>query len=180
MARSQTQGIVYTIEHGDAKNVIPYFLFGTISVIFATTVYYFLPYSLLTFNASLLLNIFFIILLGMILGVTLLAVNLRGGIEFILINVLLCWEKRSMKTLLRKNLLAHKKTNKLTSVIYALSLGCIIFLIVAATLQIQEINNLQSTPGIDVQMSSYGGDYDPTTGECNYCLQPIDVDPVLL
>ena len=130
-------------------------LFGSICVIFSMTVYYFLPYSLLTFNAALLLNIFFMILLGMILGVTLLAVNLRGALEFILINVLLCWEKKSMKTLLRKNLLAHKRTNKLTSVIYALSLGCIIFLIVAATLQIQEINNLQSTPGVDIQVISY-------------------------
>ena len=82
--------------------------------------------------------------MGLILGVTLLAINLRGAIEFILIYVLLFWEKKSMITLIRKNLIAHKRTNELTSIIYALSLGCIIFIIVAATLQITEINNFST------------------------------------
>ena len=62
------------------------------------------------------------------------AVNLRGFLEKILIYVLLFWEKRSMRTLVKKNLIAHKRTNKLTSIIYALTLGCIIFLIEAANL----------------------------------------------
>ena len=62
------------------------------------------------------------------------AVNLRGSFEKLLIYVLLFWEKRSMRTLIRKNLIAHKKTNQLTSIIYALTLGCIIFLIEAANL----------------------------------------------
>ena len=98
------------------------------------TVYYFLPYALLTSNAALILQIFFFILLGLIFGLTLIVVNLRGFFEKILIYALLFWEKRSMRILIKKNLVAHKKTNKLTSVIYALTLGCIIFLIEAANL----------------------------------------------
>jgi len=114
--------------------VLPYLVFGSICVIFGMTVYYFLPLSLLTQNAQLLLQIFFFILLGLIVGLTLLAVNLRGFLEKVLIHVLLFWERASMRTLVKKNLIAHKKTNKLTSVIYALTLGCIIFLIEAANL----------------------------------------------
>ena len=121
------------------------------------TVYYFLPYALLTTNAALLLQIFFFILLGLIFGLTLIAVNLRGFFEKILIYVLLFWEKSSMRILIKKNLIAHKKTNKLTSVIYALTLGCIIFLIEAANLQIKEITEIQSTPGVDISLYSFGG-----------------------
>ena len=112
-------------------------LFGGISVTFGVIIYYFLPYSLITNNASLLLQIFFLILLGLILGLSLIAVNLRGFVERIMIYLLLFWEKKSMRTLLRKNLIAHKQTNQLTSIIYALSLGCIIFIIVSASLEIQ-------------------------------------------
>ena len=64
-----------------------------------------------------------------------------------------------MRTLIKKNLIAHKKTNQLTSIIYALTLGCIIFLIEAANLQILEISQLQSTPGIDIEAFSTGGIY---------------------
>ena len=39
-----------------------------------------------------------------------------------------------MRALIKKNLVAHKNTNKLTSVIYALTLGCVIFLCVALNL----------------------------------------------
>ena len=114
--------------------VVPYLVFGGICVVFGMIIYYFLPYGLLSSNVVLILQIFFLILLGMIFGLTLFAVNLRGFIEVLMIYLLLFWEKRSMRTLVRKNLIAHKRTNKLTSVIYALTLGCIIFLIEAANL----------------------------------------------
>ena len=52
-----------------------------------------------------------------------------------------------MINLLRKNLAAHKKKNFLTSLIYSLTLGCIIFLMVTASLQIQTINE-KKTVGV--------------------------------
>ena len=45
-----------------------------------------------------------------------------------------------MKMLLRKNMSAHKSHNALTSIIYSLTLGCVIFLLVTANLQIQSIS----------------------------------------
>ena len=111
VARSQTKGVIFTIEKSSSKMVVPYLLFGGISVSMGVTIYYFLPYCLISNNASLLLNIFFFILLGLIFGLTLLAVNLRGLLEKILIYALLFWEKKSMRNLIRKNLIAHKRTN---------------------------------------------------------------------
>ena len=73
----------------------------------------------------------------MILGLALLSANLRGFLETIMTYLLLFWERKSMRSLVRKNLKAHKHTNKLTSIIYALTLGCIIFLCVALNLVIR-------------------------------------------
>ena len=73
----------------------------------------------------------------MILGLALLAANLRGFIEIVVTYLLLFWEKKSTRSLIKKNLVAHKHTNKLTSIIYALTLGCVIFLCVALNLVIE-------------------------------------------
>ena len=80
------------------------------------------------------LDVFFLILFALIFGLTLLVANLRGFIEVIVVYLLFFWERKSMRTLLKKNLIAHKHTNKLTSIIYALTLGCVIFLCVALNL----------------------------------------------
>ena len=45
-----------------------------------------------------------------------------------------------MRRILKKNMIAHKHTNKLTSIIYALTLGCVIFLCVALNLLIKSVN----------------------------------------
>ena len=82
------------------------------------------------------LAIFFSILIAMMAGLTLLVTNLQGFMEIILVYVFFFWEKKSMITLLRKNLGAHKQRNYLTSIIYSLTLGCIIFLLVTANLEI--------------------------------------------
>ena len=73
----------------------------------------------------------------MILGLAVLTSNLRGFIEILITYLLLFWEKKSMRALIKKNLVAHKHTNKLTSIIYALTLGCVIFLCVALNLVIK-------------------------------------------
>ena len=49
-------------------------------------------------------------------------------------HLFLFWETKAMKTVLRKNMIAHKRKNQLTAIIYALVLGCIIFLLTSAAL----------------------------------------------
>ncbi len=52
-------------------------------------------------------------------------------LEILLTYVVLCFEKKSMKKLVLNNLTAHKMRNKLTAIIYSLSIGFTIFMIVA-------------------------------------------------
>jgi FtsH-binding integral membrane protein len=114
---------------------VPYLLFGAIGSLAGIMIYFLLPLSVITLNLGLILEIFFLILLGMILGLTLIAFNLQRSFELLILYTLLFFERTSMKLLIIKNLSAHRESNKLTSIIYSLTLGCIIFIIVAANLQ---------------------------------------------
>ena len=134
--------------------MIPFVIFGLLCVAFGVTVYIVLPQALLNENAGLMLDIFFLILFGLILGLTLLAANLRGFVEVIVTYLLLFWEKKSMRALIKKNLVAHKHTNKLTSIIYALTLGCVIFLCVALNLVIKTTSGKSSWNGADIIVQS--------------------------
>ena len=65
------------MSYRDSKrlNVLPYILFGAISVGFGLAIYVMLPLSLLKQNYAMILGVFFAILLGMLLGITLLVSN---------------------------------------------------------------------------------------------------------
>ena len=132
--RAKTTGMIITFTDNSTKNIVPYLLFGGISVLFGIMVYYFLPLSMLKMNYGMILYIFFMLLLSMMLGLTLFVTNLQGIMEIIFVYLFFFWERQSMKALLRKNLHAHKPRNFLTSIIYSLTLGCIIFLLVTASL----------------------------------------------
>jgi len=109
-------------------------LFGGVGTLFGVMIYFVMPLAVLSFNLGLLLEIFFLILLGMLFGLTLISLNLQKLIELAIVNLLLFFERESMKLLIVKNLSAHRASNKMTSIIYSLTLGCIIFIIVAANL----------------------------------------------
>lgn len=53
-----------------------YIMFGCLAIAYGLAVYYFLPLSLLSLNFSMILRIFFLILLGMLFGLALLSLNL--------------------------------------------------------------------------------------------------------
>lgn len=88
------------------------------------------------------------ILIGMIIGLTLIAFNLQRLFELILLHTLLYFEKNSMKILITKNLSAHRESNRLTSLIYSLTLGSIIFVVVAANTNIKMLST-SDEPSID-------------------------------
>ena len=162
-------GTVVIIEDKSVK-VIPYIVFGVLCVIFGVTIYVVLPTALLAENVSVILQIFFYILVGMILGLTLLTANLRGFIETGVVYGLLFWERKSMRALLRKNLLAHKHSNRMTSIIYALTLGCVIYLCVALNLLLKSVATFSSMPGCDINVAACKGCHNVTAAM---------VDPVL-
>jgi hypothetical protein len=75
----------------------------------------------------------------MILGLVLLAFNFQKMIEIFLTYLLFFWERKSMKLLIIKNLDLHRQKNKMTAIIYSLTLGTIIFILVTLSLQIQQL-----------------------------------------
>ena len=99
--RGKTPGVLITFIDNRTKDLVPYMLFGSVSVIFGIGIYYGLPVAMLQLNFGLLLTIFFTILMGLLLGLVLIAINLQGFLEFILMHMLLFWETRAMKRLLR-------------------------------------------------------------------------------
>ena len=123
-----------TFTNNNKRLIFLFVAIGSIASIGGSTIYYFLPEAFLTMDYSLLLNLFFFVLSGFILGLTLLTNNLQGIIEFLIAKIFFFWERKAMRILLRKNLVMHRARNKLTSIVYALTLGCIIFLLVAVEL----------------------------------------------
>jgi hypothetical protein len=134
--RSKISGIITKVENVGEANVGHYLLVGFIAVIYGLSIYYLLPLSLLTANLSLMLAIFFFILLGIILGLTMITYNFQSMLEFLLLKIILFWERKSMQILIVKNLIAHKLRNQLTAIIYSLTLGCLIFLVVMLNIEI--------------------------------------------
>lgn len=71
-----------------------------------------------------------------------------------MVYIFFFWERKSMRAILKKNLIAHKGTNKLTSIIYALTLGCVLFLCVSLNLVINSVSSLSGIPGTDIYVNS--------------------------
>lgn len=135
--RSKTQAVYIEVLDKDKQSYTTYVIFGIITVVYGLAIYYFLPLSMLSLNFKLILRIFFMILLGMLFGLTLLSFNLQRLLEIALTHTLLFFEQSSMRMLVLKNLTAHKLRNKMTSIIFSLAIGFIVFLIVSYNLQIK-------------------------------------------
>jgi hypothetical protein len=130
VTRSKTKVIEYKIEsEQDRSRISPEILAvgGSLSVL-GFLVYYLLPLALLSLDLRLFFLLFVALLLGMLVGLVLLASNLQGLIEQGVGFVFLCWTKKVLRTLALKNLIAHRKRNWKTSIMYSLSLAFIIFI----------------------------------------------------
>ena len=68
-------------------------------------------------------------------------------LEFLLVELVLFWEKVSMKKLLVKNMIAHRQRNVYTSLIYSLTIGTLIFMLVTLSIETQQIFYTANTYG---------------------------------
>ena len=73
--------------------MLPYLLFGGLSVVFGSGIYYFLPLGLVSVNFQMILYVFFSLLIGMLLGLTLFATNLQSILEIIYVYIFFFWER---------------------------------------------------------------------------------------
>jgi len=115
---------------------MPLVLIGAGLAAFGAITYYVLPLALLSFNLSLMLNMFVFLLIGMLLGLILLALNVEHLAERGILFLFLFWDNAALRSIVLKNLVAHRLRNRKTTIMYALSLGFIIFVNVAYNLQI--------------------------------------------
>jgi hypothetical protein len=74
-SRSRVKGMYVEIMQKSKSNIVPYLIFGIITFLYGFGIYYLLPLSLLSLKLSLILQVFFFILMGLLLGLTLLASN---------------------------------------------------------------------------------------------------------
>lgn len=134
---SKTQAVEITVERSEDEGLgTAWMVLGLGLVVFGFLIYYLLPLSLLTFNLALFFNIFFGILLGMLFGLILLSLNAQHLLEKLVTAVCFWWEARSIRTIVIKNLIAHRIRNRKTTIMYALSLGFIIFITVAFSMEL--------------------------------------------
>eukprot|EP00741_Cyanophora_paradoxa_P024886 tig00000317_g24027.t1 len=135
---SKTKAVVYTIERAE-KGDVPWgaLLIGFMLAVFGFLIYYVVPLALLSFDLLLLLGIFFALLMGMIAGCVILLMNIEHFVQRGVVQLFFFWEGPSVRGLVVKNMVAHRPRNRKTTVMYALALGFIIFVSVAANLQIE-------------------------------------------
>lgn len=178
--RSKSKGVLVELVNMRTKDIVPYILFGSVAVVFGVAIYYGLPLALLELNYGLILTIFFMILMGMLLGLVIFSVNMQNALQIALLYVFLFWEKKSMRLLLAQNIAAHKRKNQLTAIIYALTLGCIIFLLTSVNLQIETINSLDIIDGADIVVSiPLYNEFTDKTGS-NFPNLAANFDPILI
>jgi len=136
---SKTVGTKVTIEFDNKKIPWTKITFGVLTVVFGIAVYILIPESLISGNMGLLLGVFFGILLGILVGLVLLSINFQHLMEKLVTIVFFFWTKKAFRTVVLKNLVAHKLRNRKTAIMYALSLGFVIFVSVALTTETQNM-----------------------------------------
>lgn len=134
--RSKASSVRVTIENLGKKFPWSVFNIALGSTIVAFTIYIFLPLGLISGNLTLIIVVFFGLLLAMLVGVMLILLNFSYFFEWMLL-IPLFLERKYIRTMVRMNLVAHRLQNRRTVIIYSLSLAFIIFIFVTSTMQSQ-------------------------------------------
>lgn len=163
---NKTKAVEITLKRGEDVAAAPWtrIMVGAGLSFFGAVIYYILPAGLLGANLALLMNVFLFILIGMLLGLVLVALNLQHMLERALGKLFFFWESRGIRNLVVKNLVAHRKRNQKTSILYALSLGFIIFINIAYHIQVSSISEDKKRDAGSVMFVYSWGSIDPATG----------------
>lgn len=140
VTRGRSTGVVYKLVRGDAAELNGTMLgLGILAAVFGFLIYYLFPISLLTMNLALMFYIFFGVLLGMLAGLVLLSTNFERVVETVVAYAFLFWEGKAVFRMVLKSLAAHRLRNRKTTLMYALSLGFVIFITVAFQIQMKSM-----------------------------------------
>ncbi|KAL7715713.1 ABC3 transporter permease C-terminal domain-containing protein [Entamoeba marina] len=129
-------------------------LVGIFSTIFGVCSYVLLPWSLLSLRLGLMYAIFGGFVLCLLLGCVLLALNFESILERFCLYLMFFWDRAGVGISV-KNLIAHKKRNQVTSLLFALSLAFILFFYSAYTTNTGTIEQtIKKLYGCDMMVSS--------------------------
>lgn len=121
----------------EKKELYNFIILGLITFLYGASIYFFLPLSLISVNFSMLGGIFLWILFGILLGFVLLSINIENILQKFLTKILLFFTNNYTKSLIIKNLTAHRIKNRKTSIMYSLSIRVFIMISVGLDLIIQ-------------------------------------------
>lgn len=117
-------------------------------VVFGFIVYYLAPLSFIFLNLPLFFTIFVVILAGMLIGLSLLAMLLHSTMQQLVMHSIMWFsDARKLKPLVRKNLHGHSARNRKTAVLFT---TCIAFIIFAGSIFQLQSNNITATIEITV------------------------------
>eukprot|EP00026_Physarum_polycephalum_P001697 Phypoly_transcript_01699.p1 GENE.Phypoly_transcript_01699~~Phypoly_transcript_01699.p1 ORF type:complete len:1053 (-),score=137.59 Phypoly_transcript_01699:52-3186(-) len=171
--RSKTQAVQVTIDRAEDNTFsVPVLIIGFALATFGFGVYYVFPLSLLSMNFALLLNMFFFLLIAMLFGMVLLSLNLGQMLETFVVWAFFFWENASIPQVVLKNLVAHKIRNRKTTIMYALSLGFIIFINV--TYEMQESSMTYDTQRVNGAYIKVKFSYDPAVPQPIYARSRLE------
>lgn len=139
---NKTQGMKIEVISLQQKELASLIIFALITFIYGASIYYFLPLSLISFNFGLIGAIFLWILIGILLGFTLLSRNIEQFFQKLLTKFVFFFTRTYTKLLILKNLAAHRLKNKKTSLMFSLSVGIFIMTSVGFDLIMQSIKNI--------------------------------------
>ncbi len=134
---NKTSGMKIEIISLEKKELYNFIILGLITFLYGASIYYFLPLSLISINFSMLGGIFLWILFGILLGFVILSINIENILQKSLTKILLFFTNNYTKSLIIKNLTAHRIKNRKTSIMYSLSIGVFIMISVGLNLIIQ-------------------------------------------
>ena len=117
LSRNRVSAVVVTTTRARQRKVPVALVCGAaVMAGFGAMVYYLLPLALVAFDLTMMLYIFLGLLLGMIAGLTLLALNLERPLEHLQAGVFLCWAGNATRSMLHTNLVAHRARNRKAAV----------------------------------------------------------------
>ena len=123
--------------------------------VFGFAIYYLVPTALLSGSLGLFFNVFFALFMGLFIGLILLSLNLQPLLERILVHTVLRWcVSKSMPKLILNNLASHRHRNLKSTLMYAMSVGFIIFIAVIFDLEMRTAEfRAQRDAGADMYVS---------------------------
>ena len=129
---SKTKAVEFSIERSEDSTRFSWTIFsiGSVMILFGWIIFYFMPYSFLAGDLTLLAIMLLSLMLSMLLGLILIAFNIEHILERLILTLFLFWEARPIPDIVLKNLVAHRRRNRKTTLMYSLSLSFIFFVTV--------------------------------------------------